>query len=62
MNNALRFMLAMLLFISGCASTPKATFYTLTPQTPQTPQMQPDARSPIAVAITVGNVSVPDLV
>jgi uncharacterized lipoprotein YmbA len=59
MNNALRFMLATLLFISGCASTPKATFYTLTPQTPQA---HPDARSPIAVAITIGNVSVPDLV
>ncbi|WP_174365061.1 ABC-type transport auxiliary lipoprotein family protein [uncultured Caballeronia sp.] len=57
MNNAYRFMLATLLFISGCAGSPKATFYTLTPQVQQA---QPDARSPIA--ITIGSVSVPELV
>ena len=56
MNIASRLMLATLVFVGGCANTPKATFYTLTPLAP------PDARSTSAIAITVGNVSVPDLV
>jgi uncharacterized lipoprotein YmbA len=50
-------MVLTLVLAGGCASSPKASFYTLSPERPLE---QADTRTP--VAITIGIVTVPDIV
>jgi uncharacterized lipoprotein YmbA len=55
-------MVLTLALVGGCASSPRASFYTLSPERPQEHADAGAQASRTPVAITIGAVTVPDIV